>query len=65
MVKVFYQQAIKWYTLAAEQGYFKCAGFNLAIMYDFCTGVLQDYKDQVNLWFMQVAAKQGDCNSTI
>ena len=37
-----YQTALKWYTLAAEQGYAMAQG-NLGFMYAFGKGVLKDY----------------------
>ena len=48
--------AVKWYTLAAEQGYAR-AQFNLGLMYDEGKGVLQDYKTAVK-WYT-LAAEQG------
>ena len=37
-----YEEAIKWYRLAAEQGY-ASAQYNLGVMYDNGDGVPQDY----------------------
>jgi hypothetical protein len=37
-----YKSAVKWYTLAAEQGNAKAQG-NLGLMYALGTGVLKDY----------------------
>jgi TPR repeat protein len=51
-----YQTALKWYTLAAEQGY-AMAQFNLGVMYRTGQGVPQDYKTAVK-WFT-LAAEQG------
>ena len=41
-----YKQAVKWYTLAAEQGDTD-AHFNLGVMYERGEGVIQDYKQAV------------------
>ena len=38
-----YKTAVKWYKLAAEQGYAR-AEYNLGMMYENGTGVRQDYK---------------------
>ena len=44
-----YKQAVKWYTLAAEQEY-SPAQFNLALCYKYGEGVPQDYTAAVQ-WF--------------
>ena len=52
--------AVKWYTLAAEQGNAK-AQFNLGFMYQNGKGVLQDDKTAVK-WY-RLAAEQGDAKA--
>jgi len=47
---------VKWYRLAAEQGY-ASAQYNLALMYDNGRGVPQDYQEAVK-WYRR-AADQG------
>ncbi len=49
--------AVKWHTLAAEQGY-AAAQTNLGLMYDNGQGVIQDDKTAVK-WY-RLAAEQGD-----
>ena len=51
-----YKTAVKWYRLAAEQGY-AGAQYNLGTMYDNGQGVPQDYKTAVK-WY-RLAAEQG------
>ena len=51
-----YKTAVKWYTLAAEQGNVS-AHYNLGIMYNKGLGVPQDYKTAVK-WFT-LSAEQG------
>jgi uncharacterized protein len=51
-----YKEAMKWYRLAADQGFAK-AQFNLGDIYDQGHGVAQDYKEAVK-WY-QLAAEQG------
>ena len=48
---------MKWYTLAAKQGD-ASAQYNLGLMYDNGTGVLQDYV-RAHMWF-NIAAISGD-----
>ena len=52
-----YAEAVKWYRLAAEQGY-AAAQYNLGVMYDNGQGVPQDYAEAVK-WY-RLAAEQGD-----
>jgi len=52
-----YKAAVKWYKLAAEQGY-DLAQFNLGLMYINGHGVAQDYI-RVHMWW-NIAASQGD-----
>ena len=51
-----YKEAVKWYTLAAEQQA-SLAQNNLGVMYENGTGVAQDYKDAIK-WYT-LAAEQG------
>ena len=51
-----YKEAVKWYRLAAEQGYAD-AQYNLGLMYSNGEGVPQDYKEAVK-WY-RLAAEQG------
>ena len=51
-----YNEAIKWYRLAAEQGY-SVAQSNLGFMYDNGFGTTQDYNEAVK-WY-RLAAEQG------
>ena len=51
-----YEEAVKWYRLAAEQGYAN-AQYNLGLMYDNGEGVPQDYAEAVK-WY-RLAAEQG------
>jgi TPR repeat protein len=51
-----YMTAVKWWTLAAEQGYAD-AQSNLGVMYTDGTGVPQDHKTAVK-WY-SLAAEQG------
>jgi TPR repeat protein len=55
-----YDTAVKWYTLAAEQGD-ATAQYNLGLMYRKGKGVPQDYKTAVK-WFT-LSAKQGDADA--
>jgi hypothetical protein len=55
-----YKTAVKWYTLAANQGY-ASAQFNLGSMYIGGKGVPQDYKTAAK-WFT-LAAEQGDADA--
>ena len=52
-----YQEALKWYRLAAEQGY-ATAQNNLGVMYVMGKGVTQDYV-RARMWF-NLAARKGD-----
>ena len=52
-----YKTAVKWYTLAAEQGYAN-AQSNLGLMYAKGQGVQQDYV-RAHMWF-NIAATYGD-----
>ena len=51
---------MKWYTLAAEQGY-AYAQFNLGIIYDKGQGVVQNYQTAAK-WYT-LAAEQGDASA--
>jgi len=51
-----YKTAVKWWTLAAEQGH-AVAQYNLGVMYDNGKGVPQDDKTAVKWWTL--AAEQG------
>jgi TPR repeat protein len=51
-----YAEALKWFRLAAEQGY-ASAQYNLGDMYRKGNGVLQDYAEAVKWW--RLAAEQG------
>jgi hypothetical protein len=51
-----YAEAVRWYRLAAEQGY-DVAQFRLGFIYDNGQGVPQDYAEAVR-WF-RLAAEQG------
>ena len=55
-----YKTAVKWYRLAAEQGYVR-AQYNLGLMYANGQGVPQDYKTAVK-WF-RLAAEQGNADA--
>ena len=55
-----YVEAVKWYTLSAEQGY-SYAQYNLGIIYYNGYGVKQDYIEAAK-WFWQ-SAKQGYANA--
>ena len=50
-----YKEAVKWYKLAAEQGYAN-AQYNLGKMYAKGQGVIQDYKEALK-WYKLAAAK--------
>ena len=52
-----YEIAIKWFHMAAEQGY-ASAQYNLGVCYEYGHGVPQDYKMAVK-WYLE-AAKQED-----
>ena len=54
--KADYKEAVKWYRLAAEQGFAKGQN-NLAVMYEKGHGVKQDYKKAAE-WY-HLAAEQG------
>ena len=51
-----YAEAVRWYRLAADQG-FAGAQVNLGVMYDTGRGVPQDYVEAVR-WY-RLAAEQG------
>ncbi len=51
-----YQEALKWYRMAAEQGHAP-AQFNLGVMYRHGQGVSQDYQEALK-WYRK-AAEQG------
>jgi hypothetical protein len=51
-----YQEAVKWYRLAAAQGY-AAAEYSLGVAYDKGQGVPQDYREAVK-WY-RLAAAQG------
>ena len=51
-----YQEAAKWYSLAAEQGH-AVAQNNLGWMFDMGKGVAQDYQEAAK-WY-RLAAEQG------
>ena len=51
-----YAEAVKWYRLAAEQGYAKAQN-NLGVRYENGEGVLQDYAEAMK-WY-RLAAEQG------
>jgi hypothetical protein len=55
-----YETAMKWYTLAAEQGNTDAQN-SLGVMYDNGEGVPQDYKVAVK-WYT-LAAEQGDAGA--
>jgi hypothetical protein len=55
-----YQEAVKWYRLAADQGD-ASAQNNLGVMYENGRGVPQDYKEAVK-WY-RLAADQGDASA--
>ena len=55
-----YKEAVKWYRLAADQGY-ASAQFLLGTMYFNGQGVPQDYKEAVK-WY-RLAAEQGDSSA--
>ncbi len=55
-----YQQAMRWFTKAAESGDVK-AQFKLGIMYDSGEGVVQDHRQSVR-WFKK-AAEAGDVDA--
>jgi uncharacterized protein len=57
-----YAEAVKWYRLAAEQGYAD-AQYNLGLMYDYGNGVVQDYAEAVK-WY-RLAAEQGNARLNI
>jgi TPR repeat protein len=52
-----YKKAVKWFTLAAEQGD-ASAQYNLGVMHSFGLGIIPDYKPAVK-WFT-LAAEQGN-----
>ncbi len=56
-VRQDFNEAVKWYRLAAEQGYAD-AHASLGVMYDGGYGVSQDYEKAVHHY--RIAAKQGD-----
>ena len=51
-----YKEAVKWYRLAAEQGYAN-GQYNLGWMYYYGKGVIKDYKKTIK-WY-SLAAEQG------
>jgi len=51
-----YRKSVKWYTLAAEQGY-AYAQFSLGLAYNNGTGAIQDYREAAK-WY-EMAAKNG------
>lgn len=53
-----YQQAVQWYTKAAEQGYAR-AQYNLAAMYFSGKGIPQDYV-LAHMWANLAAAQGGE-----
>ena len=55
-----YEEAVKWFRMAAEQGY-HWGQFNLGLCYDLGCGVAQDYTEAVN-WYHK-AAEQGNANA--
>jgi TPR repeat protein len=55
-----YKEAVKWYRLAAKQGY-ATAQNNLGVMYAMGKGVTQDYV-RARMWF-NLAASKGDENA--
>ncbi len=55
------KQAMKWYRVAAEQGFDK-AQFHLGAMYDKGTGAPEDDKEAIK-WF-RLAAEQGHATKT-
>jgi len=55
-----YQEAAKWYRLAAKQGY-AAAQDNIGYFYHMGKGVVQDYKEAVK-WY-RLAAEQGDVDA--
>ena len=56
-----YKTAVKWYTLAAEQGFAKAQN-NLGVLYAQGNGVLQDYT-YAHMW-LNIAAANGNDNSS-
>ena len=59
-VEQSYEEAVKWYTLAANQGD-AYAQLNLGVMYDNGRGVEQSYEEAVK-WYT-LAANQGDADA--
>jgi TPR repeat protein len=57
-----YQEAVKWYRLAAAQGH-QSAQINLGVMYADGTGVRQDFV-RAHMWFSLAAASSGDSGDT-
>ena len=55
-----YKEAVKWYRLAADQGY-AASQFNLGVLYKDGKGVPQDYAEAVK-WY-RLAADQGDAGA--
>jgi hypothetical protein len=55
-----YKTAVKWYTLAANQGDADAQSY-LGVMYAEGEGVLQDYKTAFKWWTL--AAEQGDADA--
>ena len=51
-VPQYYQEAVKWYRLAAEQGF---AQFNLGVSYELGHGVPQDFV-RAHMWYSVAAA---------
>jgi len=52
-----YVEAIRWWRMAAEQGYAK-AQFNLGVMYEKGRGLTENYVEAVRRY--RAAAEQGD-----
>lgn len=55
-----YQEAVRWYRLAAAQGVAN-AQFNLAVMYANGYGIAQDYQEAIRLY--QTLAEQGEADA--
>jgi TPR repeat protein len=55
-----YKEAMRWYTLAAQQGLF-LSQYALGRMYYNGQGVAQDYKEAMRWW--KLAAQQGDVSA--
>jgi TPR repeat protein len=55
-----YKEAVKWFRLAADQGYAD-AQYNIGVMYDHGQGLLQDYEQAVK-WY-RLASDQGNADA--